>query len=159
MTWCGARRRPPPRGGHRDHESAGDRTHARLRQRRDGRTRRQGHHRGTAQLSRQPLSRRADRHHGRRRQHRHARADPVRPRRNPLPSVSAEGNDGARIRRPCPRPRCLRPGVAGHVGHSLANTARAIGRAWTGGLFAPAPDAGKATRFYRQLVVMPGPLR
>src|SRR5581483_4450378 len=39
----------------------------------------------------------------------------------------------------------------GHVGHSLANTARAIGRAWTGGLFAPAPDAGKATRFYRQL--------
>ncbi|MFZ3350418.1 MAG: acyl-CoA dehydrogenase [Xanthobacteraceae bacterium] len=39
----------------------------------------------------------------------------------------------------------------GHVGHSLANTARAIGRTWTGGLFAPAPDAGKATRYYRQL--------
>jgi acyl-CoA dehydrogenase len=39
----------------------------------------------------------------------------------------------------------------GHVGHSLANTARTIGRAWTGGLFAPAPDAGKATRYYRQL--------
>src|SRR5579863_3226177 len=39
----------------------------------------------------------------------------------------------------------------GHIGHSLANTARAIGRAWTGGLFAPAPDAGKATRYYRQL--------
>ena len=39
----------------------------------------------------------------------------------------------------------------GHVGHSLANTARAFGRAWTGGLFAPAPDAGAATRFYRQL--------
>ena len=39
----------------------------------------------------------------------------------------------------------------GHVGHSLANACRAIGRAWTGGLFAPAPDAGAATPFYRQL--------
>ena len=38
-----------------------------------------------------------------------------------------------------------------HVGHSLANTLRACGRAWTGGLFAPAADAGAATRFYRQL--------
>ena len=32
----------------------------------------------------------------------------------------------------------------GHVGHSIANTFRAWGRAWTGGLFAPAPDAGAA---------------
>jgi acyl-CoA dehydrogenase len=39
----------------------------------------------------------------------------------------------------------------GHVRHSFANTFRAWGRSWTGGLFAPAPDAGKATRFYRQL--------
>jgi acyl-CoA dehydrogenase len=39
----------------------------------------------------------------------------------------------------------------GHVGHSLANACRAIGRAWTGGVFAPAPDAGAATPFYRQL--------
>ena len=39
----------------------------------------------------------------------------------------------------------------GHVGHSIANAFRAFGRAWTGGLFAPAPDAGAATRFYRQL--------
>jgi acyl-CoA dehydrogenase len=38
-----------------------------------------------------------------------------------------------------------------HIGHSLANTFRAWGRAWTGGLFAPAPDAGAATPFYRQL--------
>src|ERR1700722_3666795 len=38
-----------------------------------------------------------------------------------------------------------------HVGHSLANAARAFGRSWSGGLFAPAPDAGDATRFYRQL--------
>ena len=36
-------------------------------------------------------------------------------------------------------------------GHSLANAFRAFGRAWTGGMFAPAPDAGAATRFYRQL--------
>src|SRR5215472_4982743 len=39
----------------------------------------------------------------------------------------------------------------GHAGHSLANAGRAIGRAWTGGVFAPAPDAGAATPFYRQL--------
>jgi acyl-CoA dehydrogenase len=39
----------------------------------------------------------------------------------------------------------------GHVGHSLANATRAWGRAWTGGLIAPAPDAGTATPFYRQL--------
>ena len=38
-----------------------------------------------------------------------------------------------------------------HVGHSAANLLRAWGRTWTGGLFAPAPDAGKATRYYRQL--------
>ena len=38
-----------------------------------------------------------------------------------------------------------------HVGHSAANLFRAWGRTWTGGLFAPAPDAGKATRYYRQL--------
>ncbi len=39
----------------------------------------------------------------------------------------------------------------GHVGHSLANAMRAWGRAWTGGRFAPAADAGAATPFYRQL--------
>lgn len=38
-----------------------------------------------------------------------------------------------------------------HVGHSVANTFRAWGRAWTGGLFAPAPAAGAASPFYRQL--------
>src|SRR5246127_91272 len=38
-----------------------------------------------------------------------------------------------------------------HVGHSLKTLARAFGRSWTFGLFAPAPDAGDATRFYRQL--------
>lgn len=38
-----------------------------------------------------------------------------------------------------------------HVGHSVANTFRAWGRAWTGGLLAPAPNAGAASRFYRQL--------
>src|SRR5215510_14851572 len=38
-----------------------------------------------------------------------------------------------------------------HVGHSVANMCRAFGRSWTFGLFAPAPDAGNATQFYRQL--------
>ena len=38
-----------------------------------------------------------------------------------------------------------------HVGHAIANAFRAWGRSWTGGLFAPAPDAGKTTHFYRQL--------
>jgi acyl-CoA dehydrogenase len=38
-----------------------------------------------------------------------------------------------------------------HVGHSVANAFRAWGRAWTGGVLAPAADAGEATPFYRQL--------
>src|SRR4030088_1420409 len=38
-----------------------------------------------------------------------------------------------------------------HVGHSFATLFRAWGRSWTGGAFAPAPDAGDATKFYRQL--------
>ncbi|WGS19574.1 MULTISPECIES: acyl-CoA dehydrogenase [unclassified Bradyrhizobium] len=38
-----------------------------------------------------------------------------------------------------------------HIGHSFATMFRAWGRSWTGGLFAPAPDAGEATEFYRQL--------
>jgi acyl-CoA dehydrogenase len=39
----------------------------------------------------------------------------------------------------------------GHVRHSSVNALRAFGRAWTGGLFAPAPAAGAARKFYRQL--------
>ena len=38
-----------------------------------------------------------------------------------------------------------------HVGHSVTNALRAWGRAWTGGMFAPAPAAGAASRFYRLL--------
>ncbi len=38
-----------------------------------------------------------------------------------------------------------------HLGHSVANTMRAWGRAWTGGIFAPSADAGAAKPFYRQL--------
>ncbi len=38
-----------------------------------------------------------------------------------------------------------------HVGHSVTNAFRAWGRALTGGLFAPAPDAGAASRFYKPL--------
>jgi acyl-CoA dehydrogenase len=38
-----------------------------------------------------------------------------------------------------------------HVGHTSMTVFRAWGRALTGGRFAPAPDAGKATYIYRQL--------
>lgn len=38
-----------------------------------------------------------------------------------------------------------------HVGHAIATLFRAWIRNWTGGLIAPAPDAGAATKFYRQL--------
>jgi acyl-CoA dehydrogenase len=38
-----------------------------------------------------------------------------------------------------------------HVGHSFATLFRALGRSWSFGLFAPAPDAGAAKTFYRQL--------
>src|SRR5262245_48904089 len=38
-----------------------------------------------------------------------------------------------------------------HVGHSIKTLFRAWGRSWSGGLFVKAPDAGNATRFYRQL--------
>ncbi len=38
-----------------------------------------------------------------------------------------------------------------HVGHAFSNLFRAWGRSWTGGAFAPAPDAAEATRYYRQL--------
>ncbi len=38
-----------------------------------------------------------------------------------------------------------------HVGHSLRTLGRAWGRAWTGGRFAPAPDAGALRRHYRRL--------
>src|SRR5262245_34951575 len=39
----------------------------------------------------------------------------------------------------------------GHVGHSFANMFRAWALAWTGGVFASAPAAGRASRFYKQL--------
>jgi acyl-CoA dehydrogenase len=38
-----------------------------------------------------------------------------------------------------------------HVAHSIATFFRAAARAWTSGAFAPAPAAGKATRFYRRM--------
>src|SRR5437660_2147868 len=38
-----------------------------------------------------------------------------------------------------------------HVGHAFTTLFRAWGRSWSGGVFAPAPDAGAATGFYRQL--------
>jgi acyl-CoA dehydrogenase len=38
-----------------------------------------------------------------------------------------------------------------HVGHSFTTLFRAWGRSWSFGLFAPAPDAGDAIGFFRQL--------
>src|SRR5215813_2808173 len=38
-----------------------------------------------------------------------------------------------------------------HAGHSFANSLRAWGHAWTGGLFARTPAAGKTRRYYRRL--------
>jgi acyl-CoA dehydrogenase len=38
-----------------------------------------------------------------------------------------------------------------HVGHSVTTLFRAWVRSWTGGTFAPAPEAGEASAFYRQL--------
>jgi acyl-CoA dehydrogenase len=38
-----------------------------------------------------------------------------------------------------------------HLRHMLATLGRAIGRSWTRGRFAPAPDAGAVRRYYRQL--------
>ncbi|MBV9531872.1 MAG: acyl-CoA dehydrogenase [Bradyrhizobium sp.] len=38
-----------------------------------------------------------------------------------------------------------------HVGHSFKTMLRAFGHSWTFGAFAPAPDGGAATSFYRQL--------
>jgi acyl-CoA dehydrogenase len=39
----------------------------------------------------------------------------------------------------------------GHARHGLANAARAFLHAWTGALFAPAPQAAAASKYYRQL--------
>jgi acyl-CoA dehydrogenase len=39
----------------------------------------------------------------------------------------------------------------GHVRHTLANALRAVARAWTGGVTAPAPAAGMTRRYYRRL--------
>lgn len=38
-----------------------------------------------------------------------------------------------------------------HVAHAVRTGLRAWSRSWTGGAFAPVPDAGRATQFYRQM--------
>ncbi|PXA88886.1 acyl-CoA dehydrogenase [Caulobacter sp. D4A] len=38
-----------------------------------------------------------------------------------------------------------------HVAHSLRNGLRTVARSWTNGAVSPVPDAGRATRFYRQM--------
>jgi acyl-CoA dehydrogenase len=39
----------------------------------------------------------------------------------------------------------------GHVGHALLTALRATGRAWSFGIVAPAPSAGEATGYFKQL--------
>ena len=64
------------------------------RHRRDGRRRRQGHHDGAVEFPRRRVHAGAGRDHGRGREHPDAQPDRVRPGRDPLPSVRAEGDRG-----------------------------------------------------------------
>ena len=111
-----------------------------------------GVHGRPAQLPRHLVPRRADRHHGRRREYRDPQPDPVRAGRDPQPSLPAQGND-SRSRIPTARAASNNStATSGRMSaHSVTNALRAWGRAWTGGMFAPAPAAGAASRFYRQL--------
>ena len=97
------------------------------------------------------LSRGAGRHHGRGRQHRHPRADPVRPGRDPQPSLPAQGNAGARGHRPRARPRRIRQAFWAHVGHSIANACRAWGAPGPAGCLRRRPTPARRRRYYRQL--------
>ena len=68
------------------------RTRPRMHQPRHGCARRQGDHHGAEQLPRPQLERRADFHHRRRREHSLAQPDDLRPGRDSLPSLRAQGN-------------------------------------------------------------------
>ena len=96
-------------GAFRDRQVPHDRARARLRERRHGHPRRQGHLPRAEQLDRPRLPALPGRHHGGRREHPDAHADHLRPGRDPLPPLRAardargEGNAGrrgeARVRR------------------------------------------------------------
>ena len=75
----------------------------------------------------------------------------IRPGRHSQSSLSAEGDDGAARRRRKRGLDAFDQSFWGHVGHGFANTMRAWTRAWTDGMFAPAPDVGAPARFYRRL--------
>ena len=103
-------------------------------------------HRRPAELSGQPLSRGAGRHHGGGRQHPHPQSDRVRAGRDPRASLPAGRDERAPRRRPRHGASTRSTRRSGsHVGHSFTTLFRAWGRSWTGGMFAPAPDAGEAT--------------
>ena len=86
---CGAQPGPSSRGHFRHHEAARHRAAADRDRRRHGYPWRQGRDRRPAELSRQPLSLGAGRHHRRRRQHPDPQSDRVRAGRDPRPSLSA----------------------------------------------------------------------
>ena len=152
FTCAGHRPRPQARGRHRDHEVAGDRAHARVASTTPwtcmaARACRTGRRTISAALPRGP-----DRHHGRRRQHRHPRADPVRPGRDPLPSLSAQGDGGARGQGPRARPRRVRQGVLGRMSATASRTRSAPGaRAGPAACSRPRRMPARRGRFYRPL--------
>ena len=84
-----------------------------------------------------------DRHHGRRRQYRHPQPDPVRPRRDPQPSLPAQGDGGAGGSRPRARARRVRPRVLGACGRTASPPRRAPGAA-------PGPAASSRRRRRRE---------
>ena len=139
-----ARGRPgrEARGAVRHRQAAHHREEPRGDQRRDGRGRRQGHLHGPVERPRRRLHADAGVDHRRGREHPHPQPDRLRPGRDPLPSVRAEGDGGdaprrpragtRRVRRRVRRPRALHAvqhgARAGDGPHRVALRRRAGGR-------------------------------
>ena len=106
------------------------------RQRRDGRRRRQGHLHGAVELPRRRVHAAAGGDHRRGRQHPHPQPDHLRPGRDPLPSVRAEGDARRRARRTAPRRRpTFDAALFGHIRFTLSNMARTLVMGLTGSHF------------------------
>ncbi len=95
-------------------------------ERRDGRAGRQGHHARAEELHRARLPDGAGQHHGRGREHPDAQPDHLRPGRDALPSLRAEGDE----RRPGPGSRAraarLRLALFKHIGYAISNAVRSF---------------------------------
>ena len=80
-----------------------------------------------------------DRHHRRGREHPHAQPDHLRPGRDPLPSVRAEGNAGrAQSQDERQRVRDFDRALFGHIGFTISNAVRSLVMALTLARFASA---------------------